>query len=370
VTVAIFTVLLGCASRKPCKPSDVDRVRETVRKATEQPPEFVPSPIAPGKPPKSILVLTGGGMYGAYTAGFLSGWTKSGTRTQCDIVTGVSTGALIATVAFLGPEYDAAAREFYTTIQGKDIYTPRAWILVPYMGSIASSDPLRKLIVSIVDEKFIEHIAAEHRKGRRLYVGTTNLETRKLTVWDMGAIATCGGPECIDRFRRVLLASCSVPGMLPAVQIEAVRDGKRVIEQHADGGATAQLFVPQGALTLKPDGSPSGTNLYICVAGKLFADHGPVKPRILSVLSASASSILYSHTRAEIATLYHQSKNTGGNFFLTALPDSDNGQTLGLDFDTKEQARLYEVGYYHGIGGPAWITAPPFENAATDPARE
>ena len=74
--------------------------------------------------------------------------------------------------------------------------------------------------------------------------------------------------------------------------------------------------------------------------------------------------------RAEIATIFYQSKLTGGNFFLTALPDSDNGVPLGLDFDPKEMARLYEVGYCHGIGGPAWITAPPFENAATDPPRQ
>lgn len=370
VTLWLLAILLaGCKSEPTCAPSNLTRVRETVRRATEMPPDIVPEPLSPPTTPKSVLALSGGGMYGAYTAGFLAGWTKTGTRPQFDVVTGVSTGSLIATVAFLGPEYDDAAREFYTAIKASDIYTLRAWVLIPGAGSVASSDPLRKLIGSVVDEKLVAHIAAEHRKGRRLYVGTTNLETRKLTTWDMGAIASRGGAEAVEQFRKVLLASCSVPGMLPAVPLKFVRNGKEIQELHTDGGAAAQLFLPPGTLANKPDGTASGTDLYIIVAGKLFADQSPVRPRVLSVVGAAAASVLYSHCRAEVATLYYQSRLTGGNFFLTALPDSDNGQPLGLSFDPKEMARLYEVGYFHGIGGPAWTTAPPFEHAATDPPR-
>ncbi len=365
-----FGLVSGCAGKPTCKPSDTERVRQTVRRATAQPPEVVPEPLDPPSPPKSVLVLSGGGMYGAYATGFLAGWAKTGTRPQFDVVTGVSTGSLIATVAFLGPEYDDAAREFYTSIRASDIYKRRAWIFIPGAGSVTSSDPLKQLIASIVDDRFLEHVAAQHRRGRRLYVGTTNLETRKLVTWDMGAIASRGGPECAEQFRSILLASCSVPGMMPPVLLNVLRNNRTFRELHTDGGATAQLFLPPGTLSTKPDGSPSGTDIHIIVAGKLFADPNPVKPRILAVLGASATSILYSHCRAEISTIFYQSKLTGGNFWLTALPDSDNGQPLGLDFDPKEMARLYEVGYCHGIGGPAWITAPPFEGAATDPPRQ
>ena len=133
---------------------------------------------------------------------------------------------------------------------------------------------------------------------------------------------------------------------------------------------TAPLFVPAGVLATKPDGSPSGTAVYVLVAGKLFADPGPVKPKVLSVLSASAGGIVYSHCRSEVATLFHLARLTGGQFHLTALPDSDNGEPLGLAFDPREMSRLYEVGYCLGVGGPVWMTAPPFESAATDPPRE
>ncbi len=369
VCFASLILIAGCVNHSPCKPSDTERVRLTVQRATAHPPEFVPEPIDPASPPRSILALSGGGMYGAYTTGFLAGWAQTGSRPQFDVVTGVSTGSLIATVAFLGPEYDDAAREFYTSIRASDIYKRRAWIFIPGAGSVTSSDPLRELINSIVDEKLIAHIAAAHRKGRRLYVGTTNLESRKLVTWDMGAIATRHGPDSVDLFRSVLLASCSVPGMMPPVQLTVQRQGKRHKELHMDGGATAQLFIPPDALRGRADGKPTGTDVFIIVAGKLFADHALVKPRILPVLGASAASILYAHCRSEIATIYYQSKLTGGNFYLTALPDSDNGVPLALDFDPIEMARLYEVGYCHGIGGPAWITVPPFENAVTEPPR-
>jgi hypothetical protein len=358
----------GCAGRQKCAPSDPARVRETVQLALRQPFDPPTAVNPPPTTPANVLAISGGGMYGAYTAGFLAGWTQTGTRPKFDVVTGVSTGSLIATVAFLGSEFDSATREFYTAIKASDIYTPRSWILVPVRGSVASSDPLKRLITSVVEEKLLARVAAEHRRGRRLYVGTTNLETRKLVVWDMGSIAE-RGESGLELFRTVLLASCSVPGMLPAVSISDPVGGKPLHELHADGGVTAPLFLPPNALASKPDGTPSGTNVHLMISGKLFTDPAPVRPRILPVLNASAAGILYAHCRAEVSTIFYQTKLAGGNFFLTALPDSDNGMTLGLDFDPAEMARLYDVGFYHGVGGPAWMTAPPFENAVTDPPR-
>ncbi len=360
---------VGCRHQPTCQ-TDVRHVRETVALATARSPEWLTTPKLPPKHPKSVLVLSGGGMYGAYTAGFLAGWTKTGTRPRFDVVTGISTGSLIATVAFLGPEFDDAAREFYTTIRAADIYTTRAWILVPWSGSLASSEPLRRLIDTVVDNQLVAHVAAQHRAGRRLYVGTTNIETRKLVIWDMGAIATRNTPEAAEHFRNVLLASCSVPGMLPPVPLTSIVNDKVVTERHVDGGVAGQLFIPPGTLKLRDDGSPSNTDLYVMISGKLFADQGAVQPRVLPVMAASAAGILFASCRAEVASLFHQSKATGANYNLTALPESDNGRPLGLSFDPVELSRLYDVGYCHGIGGPVWMTAPPFESVATDAPRE
>src|SRR5581483_4954397 len=69
---------------------------------------------APGHPHQrtEILVLSGGGAWGAYGAGFLNGWSQrpaamGGQRPQFDVVTGISVGAIMAPYAFLGPRYDA-----------------------------------------------------------------------------------------------------------------------------------------------------------------------------------------------------------------------------------------------------------------------
>src|SRR5439155_8881293 len=107
-----------------------------------------------------------------------------------------------------------------------------------------TSTPLKKLIEAEITPEMMELVAAEHRKGRRLYVGTTNLDTRRLVVWDMGAIACRGGPEGGALFRNVLLASCSVPGMFPPVRFDVEADGRPATELHVDVGVTAELFVP------------------------------------------------------------------------------------------------------------------------------
>src|SRR5262245_46987034 len=189
------------------------------------------------RPAKTVLAVSGGGMYGAYAAGFLAGWTDTGTRPEFDVVTGVSTGALIGTCAFLRPEFDATARKFYTGVKATDVYSTKYWVSIPFSPAVASNQPLRNLIDQAVTPDVIAKVAAGHKAGRRLYVGTTHLEPRRLVTWDMGAIASRGTPESAELFRAILLASCSIPGILPPVPIEVISpDGSRRLEWHTDGG--------------------------------------------------------------------------------------------------------------------------------------
>src|SRR5262245_23529226 len=217
--------LVGCHTSK--RPVPFDPPHHQALMPADDPCDCggVPSGVvlSPGDPgslrrPRHVLALSGGGVYGAYSAGFLAGWTCTGTRPEFDVVTGISTGALIAPFAFLGPEYDAQAANLYTRVQAEDIFRIRAWVSIPFKDAVASSAPLRELIESQITPELMTRIAAEHRKGRRLYVGTTNLDTRRLVVWDLGAIACRPCPEGCHLFRDVLLASSAVPGMLPPVK--------------------------------------------------------------------------------------------------------------------------------------------------------
>src|SRR5262245_29045550 len=163
--------------------------------AQTQPGPVVPVSATSNKKPFNVLVLSGGGAYGAYSAGVLAGWTESGTRPEFDVVTGVSTGALVATLAFLGPDWDPALKRFYTSVTDKDVFIRNSYLAALFSDSFRESKPLAKLIEWIVDEKILKLIAIEHAKGRRLYVGTTHLDARRLVVWDMGEIASRGRPE-------------------------------------------------------------------------------------------------------------------------------------------------------------------------------
>ena len=194
--IALAAILLtGCAATRqypapPILPSA--SLLEKHDPATANASQFAPpGPIVPTTP-RNVLVLSGGGVNGAYTAGVLKGWTASGTRPQFDVVTGVSTGALIAPLAFLGPDYDAELERLYTSMRQENVFRPRLHLLG--FDSLVSSDPLAQQIAAGATPEILQRIADVHRQGRRLYVGTTNLDTKKLVVWDLGAIAARNTP--------------------------------------------------------------------------------------------------------------------------------------------------------------------------------
>lgn len=318
------------------------------------------------RPQRNVLALSSGGLYGAYSAGFLTGWTKSGTRPEFDTVTGVSVGSLIAPLAFLGSDYDGVAMALHTGVRAEDVFRIRAWVTIPFKDAVASSAPLKKLIESQVSPELLGRIAEEHRKGRRLYVATTNLTTRRLVVWDMGAIAC--RPDGATLFRDVLLASCAVPGMFPPVVFAVPgEDGLPVNELHADGGITAQLFVPssvfQAAIAGNAPGVPivpgASGNLYAVVAGKLYADASPLRRKVLPILGATTEAIMYSNCRAELGNLNSQATLSGMRFHLTALRQDTvvDANTL-ISIDQGEMQKLFLAGEQDGLG-PSWQFAAP-----------
>ncbi|HUR53946.1 MAG TPA: patatin-like phospholipase family protein [Gemmataceae bacterium] len=311
------------------------------------------------RPPQNILVMSGGGSFGAFTAGVLAGWTKSGTRPEFDVVTGISTGSLLAPFAFIGPDYDHRAKHFYTNTKAEDIFTVRSWLTLPFRSSVASSAPLRRLIEAEIDQTLMERIAAEHRKGRRLYVGTTNIDTKRLAVWDLGAIACRPCPEGCTLFRDVLLASCSIPGMFPPVTFEIDVDGKQATEMHVDGGVSAQLFCPSAVFSAAATRQHEGANLYIVVAGKLYPDAKAVRERVLPVLAATTSSHVYSHRRGELTNMYGLARSAGMRYHLSAVRQEFRTADLAIKFDQQEMGRLYQEGFERGGSPQSWMATPP-----------
>lgn len=314
--------------------------------------------------PYNVLVLSGGGAYGSYSAGVLAGWTESGKRPQFDVVTGISTGALIAAFAFLGPDRDEQMKKFYTQVRDDDVFRRRSDVFAVFSDAFADSKPLETLIAATVDQTMVEAIAAEHAKGRRLYVGTTHLESRRLVVWDIGAIASRKSQWDVDLIRRVLLASASIPGFFPPALIPVEVDGKWHEELHVDGGVTASLFfrppqVKKKDLAALGDRPLAGSNLYIIVAGKLYSDPSPVDKKLFPIVENSISALLYSQTRGDLFQLYALSLATGMNYRLAAVPPTEPAPKDATTFVPEAMTALFEAGRKYARENKAWRATPP-----------
>lgn len=319
----------------------------------------------------NVLVLSGGGAYGAYSAGVLAGWSEAGTRPEFDVITGISTGALVATLAYLGPSRNSDLKRFYTQITNRDVFARRPRLSALLSDSLADSRPLERLIEQTVDVDFIRQVAIEHAKGRRLYVGTTQLDARRLVVWDMGAIAARGRPEDIVLFRKVLLASASLPGLLPPVSIPVDVNGRLYEEMHADGGVTASLFfrppeVPRDRVAALGDRPLAGSNVYVIVAGKLYADPQTVQPQLLSIVSSSLSALMHAQTRGDLDHLYAVASATGMNYRQAAIPSDVRLPANSTTFDQTAMQGLYETGRQQALSGGFWRTTPPGTRRSED----
>ncbi len=314
------------------------------------------------RPVVTSLALSGGGSDGAFGAGVLGGWTASGKRPQFDLVTGVSTGALTAPFAFLGPKYDAALKEVFTQSSTKDIA-----IMRPVRGliggdSLASNAPLAKVVAHYVDEKFLEEVAAEHRKGRRLLIGTTNLDAERPVIWDMGAIATSGSPEALQLFRTVLLSSAAIPAVFPPGFIKVSADGTTYDEMHVDGGATREVFlVPTQFMASKVDGRLGIRPIrraYIIRNGHVAPEYKAVKARTLSIAGRAVSSLIKSQGVGDLYELYLFCQRNGIDYNLAYIP-GDFHDTSTQSFDPVYMTKLYNLGYEMAASGYPWKKTPP-----------
>lgn len=308
---------------------------------------------APPARPYQFLALSGGGMYGAFGIGVLDGWSDTGARPEFDVVTGISTGALMATFAFLGPQYDDQLYEAMVGVHRHDLLGLRPIPLAVVSDSLFHNRRIRRRLEQYITPQVVAEVAAAHAAGRRLYIGTTNLDSRKLVIWDMGEIASRGTPEAVELYRTVLLASASVPVAFPPVRIPVEIDGVRYEELHVDGGASDEvIFRPfmVGDLN-RANGipgcvAPPGSTLYVVNNGRLYADPSCVRPRILPLLNASFRSVIYGKTRDELYRIYLNCLETGVMFRATAVPQSVvlGGSGGGLDLDNEAQTRLFQAG--------------------------
>ncbi|WP_375451368.1 patatin-like phospholipase family protein [uncultured Devosia sp.] len=302
-----------------------------------------------------MLALSGGGAEGAYGAGFLGCWTKSGMRPTFSIVTGASVGALIAPFAFLGPAYDGVLKRMFTSGDTEGLLQ-FAGLNGLFGSGLFREEPLAKLVDTYVTPQLLVAIAAEHAAGRRLFVVTTNLDSQRTAVWDMGTIASSSDPQALALFKSVLLASTSIPGIFPPELIEVQANGRVFKEMHVDGSVTANiLVVPEAILTSRMAIGDIDPEIYVVVNGKVGPDFKLVDPGLLPIFQRSFETTIKSNTRNALIASTDFVRQRGWTLRVAAIPDAAPG--LGsTDFDTRKMTSLYDFGCATALSDARWST--------------
>ncbi len=355
VLMALPLLLAACASRPVTLPFAAPVLARTAIVSAadaDGTPLGDPPPVRQLGKRHDVLLLSGGGSVGAFGAGVLVGWTEAGTRPQFDVVTGISTGALMATLAFLGPSRDADLARVYTQISTKEVMKRRGLIGFAKRASLYDRAPLERMIADMVTEQLLDDVAAEHRKGRRLYVGTTNLDNGVATVWDMGRIAASADPGRVQLYRQVLLASAAIPGLFSPVYISQ-SDGPPAM--HVDGGIKQALLFK--SYMIDPRGGDE--HVWTLVNGRVsyIGNTSLSGSNTGSIIGRSITEMLRSLTYRSVERVYTMARNARAQYHLAFLPDAE-AEPSPLLFDPATMQRLFAAGRAIGAKGQ-WQTEPP-----------
>jgi hypothetical protein len=337
---------------------------ETVRSVTENRASFEKDTArflirvrsASGGGVVNVLALSGGGAGAAFGAGALTGLSRAGTRPQFHVVTGVSAGALTAPFAFLGPAWDDELAESFSGRRSANLVQFSVTGLF-FGSSVFRGKPLADLVNHYATEEMLRAVAEEAAKGRLLLIATTDLDSERTVIWDMGAIALHGGPAALKLFRQVLIASASIPGLFPPVMIPVETSGTILEEMHVDGSTTASMFIAPEIASILPDqlGGLRGANIYVIANGQYGATTITTRLRTLAITKRGLEASLHSSTRGAVLGTFALATRNDMHFSVTAIPDDYPFNGL-LDLKPDRMRALFTFGAECAMRGELWTT--------------
>lgn len=320
--------------------------------------------IAAGRPLElSALTLSGGGPDGAFSAGLLKGWTDRGDRPEFEIVTGISTGAIVALFAFLGPDYDHVLEEIYTAYETDDLVTPTIFAGLTGGTALVDTRKYRGLIDRYLTEDVMDAIVEAGQEGRFLLIGTTNLDAARPVVWNVTQIAMTGHPDARALIGDVLQASSAIPAAFPPVLIPVEgADGRVYDEMHVDGGATQQVMLFSPELPLKAVDEELGVavdrSIYVVINNKLRKPYDPVRPRLYAIAGTAVSSLLGGSGAGDIYKIFAIAQRDDLDLNITWIPPDFDVPSDEV-FDPVYMRALFDLGYEYGLAGDRWVPRPP-----------
>jgi hypothetical protein len=314
----------------------------------------------------SGLSLSGGGEHGAFGAGFLKGWSASGSRPIFKVVTGISTGALIAPFALLGSEYDDTLEEVYTQVTADDIFRKESILTALWRESLADNQPLRNMVAEYVTDEIIDAIAMAHNNGQRLLIGTTNFDAQRAVIWSMGAVANSRHPDAYEIFRNILVASAAIPILFPPTFIEVEAGGEVYDEMHVDGGTMGQMVyfgstIDWKAVLREASGEQEPVDnsvLYIIIDGEIDHHYDVVPRRLGPISTRTIKTMVKASTLSSLYKMFLHAEANGYDFKYVSLPKTYEPYD-DTPYDPEEMRRMFRIGYQMGSKGDAWLSTPP-----------
>ena len=358
--------VLGLPNERFFFPWDGDAFRTEVLAAQVR-ARRIQGPPTPGRERTiEMLAISGGGEDGAFGAGLLNGWTEAGNRPTFSLVTGVSTGALTAPFAFLGPRYDASLKSVYTDITPKDVLEPRYLLNAAlFEDALADNAPLFGTISKHLNEAMLAEIARAYESGRLLLIGTSDMDAQLPVAWNIGAIAASGHPRALDLVRRILLASAAIPGAFPPVMIEVTLDGKTYQEMHVDGGAFTQVFLYPRSVTrerrahIRHGDHVQPARAYVIRNGRITPNPGHTERRTFKIVERAISSMISASGYNDVARILNTTREDKVDFNLAAI-----GPDFQLEakepFEQAYMRKLYDHAFALARAGYPWLKDIPY----------
>ncbi|MDF7822937.1 patatin-like phospholipase family protein [Pontiellaceae bacterium B12227] len=313
------------------------------------------------KKAQAFLAVSGGSQNGAFGAGLLNGWTQEGSRPEFRIVTGISTGSIIAPFAFMGPEYDEPLKLLFTQYSTKDVISKRLVKALFGGASLTDSTPLLELIAQYIDDDMIDAMAGEYAKGRRLYIGTTNLDAQRPVVWDVGKIAASDAPDKANLIHRIILASSSVPAAFPPVMFDVSKDGVEYDELHVDGGISYQLFINPSSVSVRKfmekAGFTGAGTVYVIRNNHRSSAWEPVKKSGIAISSAALSGLTKNQGNSDQYIIYLQAQMDEMEFKAARITETFPNEPDEA-FDPDYMNDMFEQAYEKARQGYPWSDIP------------
>lgn len=324
-------------------------------------------------PAIDVLIISGGGDWGAFGAGVLKGWRSVPTtdelaRPAFDIVTGVSTGALIAPFAYLGNE-EATERivNLYRHPEKDWVRARGILYFLPNNISFAEVPGLERELKTNLSIEMVRAIAETRPERRMLVVNTTNLDDAGQRAFDLvGEADRAVATGDLSRFHNIMLASAGIPGAFPYREIDGA--------MYVDGGVTSNIIyggrlgeaetLPAVWQKMYPDAPIPKTRYWVIFNNKLQVQPMIVEPRWpaiitrsieLSTRSATVTALRHLYAMAEISEL---KRGAEVEVRLISVPNDWTPPVPGV-FIAETMNDLADMGERMGADPGSWRTTSP-----------